>query len=90
MAPHELNELTVKVERLGVTQEHMANAVKDMAVSVGKLADKLDASDDIAKMALAFSKEHERRIKTLEDRSWAIVVAVLLLVIGAVVKTVIL
>jgi hypothetical protein len=80
--------LELKMERLSTTQDHMASAVRDMAASVGKLADKLDASDDIAKMALAFSKEHERRIKTMEDRSWAIVSAIVLLTIGTVWKLV--
>ena len=61
-----LNEIALKVGRLEVMQESNTKAISDMAASVNKLIDKLDASDDIAKEALKSASSAHKRLNMHE------------------------
>lgn len=62
-----LNDIGVKVGRLEVMQESNMKAISDMASSVNKLVDKLDATDDIAKEALKSAASAHKRLNLHEQ-----------------------
>ena len=63
-----LAEIAVKVGRLEVLQESNAKAIHDMAVSVNRLVEKLDKSDDIAREADQRAKSAHHRIDEANKR----------------------
>lgn len=63
-----LNEIAFKVNRLEVLQETNTKAISDMAVSVSRLVDKLDKSDDIAREADHRAKTAHHRIDDFNRR----------------------
>lgn len=60
-----LNDIAMKVSRLEVMQETNTKAIGEMASSVNRLVDKLDASDDIAKEARDKAASAHHRITEL-------------------------
>lgn len=81
-----LNDIAVKVGRLEVMQENNTRAISDMAISVNKLVDKLDKSDDVAKNAGTLALKANERLDKIEDNiKWmwrTIGGAVLLAIVG--------
>ncbi|GBG09526.1 hypothetical protein PAT3040_04176 [Paenibacillus agaridevorans] len=62
-----INDIAVKVGRLEVMQDASTKAIGDMAASVNKLVDKLDASDDVAKDADQRARSAHKRLDKMED-----------------------
>lgn len=80
-----LNEISVKVGRLEVMQETNTKAVGDMAVSVQRLVDRLEKSDDVAREALQSSKAAHHRLDSIEDgQKWLWRTFVGAIIVGAV------
>ncbi|UUZ95972.1 hemolysin XhlA family protein [Paenibacillus sp. P25] len=63
-----LSEIALKVGRLEVLQESNAKAIQDMAMSVNRLVDKLDKSDDLAREADQRARSAHHRLDELKDQ----------------------
>jgi len=77
-----LNDIAVKVGRLEVMQENNTRAISDMAISVNKLVDKLDKSDDVAKNAGTLALKANERLDKIEDNQkylWRTVIGAVLI-----------
>lgn len=87
-----LHNIAIQVGRLEVMQESNTKAISEMAASVNKLVDKLDASDDVAKDAGQRARSAHKRVDDLEaeikelkdDRKWLWRTAIAALITGVI------
>ncbi|RXZ77232.1 hypothetical protein EBB07_33715 [Paenibacillaceae bacterium] len=62
-----INEIAVKMGRMELMQETNARNIGELSSNVGRLVDKLENSDDIAKEALQYAKAGQHQINELKE-----------------------
>ncbi|MCM3747470.1 hypothetical protein M3223_08890 [Paenibacillus pasadenensis] len=67
MSDTQMNTLIIQVAKLETSQEASTKALSEVAFSVGRLVDRLESSDDVAKEAAQSARSAHKRIDKLED-----------------------
>lgn len=67
MSDTQMNTLIIQVAKLETSQEASTKALSEVAFSVGRLVDRLESSDDVAKEAAQSARSAHKRLDKLES-----------------------